>query len=399
MCQDDVRTCQQPVAGSPWTVPLTVTVKQPVNLSALTSIDGLSSWTTYQGNAAHTGFVGASFDPAAFTRRWRLPSVANYLVSYASTVIDGGRAFFVRRSSTGRWELLAVSEDTGELAWKVDLGTLSRFNPPAVANGRVYVTSTGYPNSFLWVYDQATGAQLKQHAMSSQGADYSAATVFGNDVYSIDGTYGGVAKYSDAEGMFNWRVGLTVQAGWAPAADGRFVYTYSTPDSILTALNAADGSRAYSVGPVYPFSTYFTARSVVLTDTQQAIVVDANLMAFDLVTHTRSWVLSTGTAGVAAYGNGTIYAFGPGGRTLEARAPANGNLLWSSSDLSGGFFTGVIVTRNLAFVSSETSTHAIDLTTHKEVWTYPQGGNLAISQRGVLYILSNRGALATVNLR
>lgn len=394
MCHDDVRTCQQPVAGSPWSVALTVNVKSPINLSALTAIDGLSSWTTYQGNAAHTGFADASFDPAAFSRRWRLPSLINYTHPYGSTAVDGGRAFVVRRGVANHWELWAVSEDTGELAWKVDLGTLLQVNAPAAANGRVYVTS----QFALWVYDQATGAEIRHVPMNSQGNNYSAPTVFGTDVYSINGYYGGIGRYSEAEGKFSWSVGLTVEAGWSPSADGRFVYTYSTPDNILVGLNAADGSRAYSIGPPYPYSTYFTASAVVLTDTQQAIVVSGNLMAFDLASHTRSWILSTATTGAAAFGNGTIYAFGPGGRTLEAHAPATGNQLWASSDLND-VYTEVIVTRNLAFVSSTTTTLAIDLTTHKVVWTYPQGGNLAISPRGVLYILNHLGALAAVNLR
>lgn len=396
MCQDDVHTCQLPVGGSPWIVPLTVNVKSPINLSALKAIDGLSSWTTYQGNAAHTGFVDASFDPAAFSRRWHLPNITNYSNSYASTALDGGRAFFVRRGVANHRELLAVSEDTGELAWKVDLGLLNQVNPPAAANGRVYVTSTGQADSYLWGYDQATGALLKKLVMSSQWPDYSAPTIFGTDVYSINGGQGGIAKYSDAEGKFSWSVGLTVDQGWSPATDGGFVYNYA--DSILVALNVADGSRAYSVGSSSPYSTSFKPSPVVLTDTQQAIIVDDKLMAFDLATHTRSWVLSTTASGMAAYGNGTIYAFGQNGRTLEARAPATGSLLWTSSDLIGGL-KQVILTRNMAFVSSTTSTQAVDLNTHKAVWTYPQGGNLAISPRGVLYILNDVGALAAVNLR
>jgi outer membrane protein assembly factor BamB len=93
-----------------------------------------------------------------------------------------------------------------------------------------------------------------------------------------------------------------------------------------------------------------------------------------------------------------VYAFGANGRTLEAHAPANGNLLWTV-DLGNSDFSNVIVTRNLAFVSSSTATQAVDLNTRKVVWTYPQGGNLAISQRGVLYILTSAGKLAAVNLR
>jgi hypothetical protein len=398
LCEDDVRTCQRPVGGSPWTLPLTVNVKSPTNMSALTPVNGLGSWTTYQGNAAHTGFVDATFDPATFTRRWQMPSASNYQNRFASTAVDGGRVFFVRHGSTNQWELVAVSEDTGALAWKVDLGNLDHVNPPAAANGHVYVTSTGHEDSYLWIYSQATGALLRQTAMSSQWSDYSAPTVFGTDVYSIDGYYGGIAKYADQAGKFAWRIGSTVEEGWSPATDGQFVYTYSTPDNILKVYNAGDGGNAYSIGAPYPNSTYFSASPVVLTSTGLAIVASGQLMAFDLATHTRAWVLDDNTFGMAAYGNGTVYAFGANGRTLEAHAPANGSLLWTA-DLGDSYFSNVIVTRNLAFVSSSTTTQAVDLNTRKVVWTYPQGGNLAISQRGVLYILTDIGKVAAVNLR
>jgi hypothetical protein len=398
LCQDDISTCRYPVAGSPWIVPLTLTVKSPINLTELKAIDGLGNWSTYQGNAAHTGFVAASFDPTVFSRRWKMPSVASFASNYSSIAVDGGRAFFVRRAANNRWELVAVSEDTGAVAWTVDMGTLASVNPPAAANGRVYLTSTGHGDTFLWVYEQATGAKVKQLTMNSQWPNYSAPTVFGTDVYTISGYYGGMSKYSDQTGSFSWYGSVSPYAGWAPATDGRFAYSFSTPDNTLVALDAANGSRAYAIGEPYPYSTYFTAAPVVLTDTQQAIVVAGNLMAFDLTTHTRSWILSTPATGQAAYGNGTIYVCGPNGRTLEARAPATGNLLWSSPEL-GASCSEIIVTRNLAFVSSGSGTQAVDLVTNKVVWTHSQGGKLAISARGVLYIFGDSGALAAVNLR
>ena len=399
MCLDDVRVCQQPAAGSPWILPLTLTVNAPTNLSPLSAIAGLNSWTTFQGNAAHTGFADASFDVAAFTRRWRMPNVVNAANPFASTAIEGGKVFFVRHGVANHWELVAVSEDSGEIAWKVDLGTSAQLNPPAVGNGRVYVTTTGSQNANLWVYDQASGAQLKKLPMLSQMTQYAAPTVFGTDVYTLNGYTGGISKYSEVTGTFAWNGTLTTQEGYSPATDGRFVYNYSTPDNILVTLNAADGSRAYTVGGPYLNSTVFRGVPVVLTDTQQAIVVAGKLSAFDLATHARVWSLDTSATGIAAYGNGTIYAFGPNGRALEARAPATGNLLWTSDELPGGPFTQVIVSRNLAFVSSTAATVAIDLATRKIVWTYPQGGNLAISPRGVLTILNDLGTLAAVNLR
>lgn len=399
MCRDAVSTCRFPVAGSPWTVPLTVTVKSPTNFSPLQAIDGLGAWSTYQGNAGHTGFVAASFDQAAFSRRWQVAKPNNYSQPYMSTAIDNGRVFYTRIMPGNRWELVAVSEDSGQIAWTVDMGGLARVNSPAVGNGRVYVTSTGHQDTFLWVYDQASGTLLQKLKMSSQWPTYSAPTVFGTDVYSISGYYGGVSKFSDQTGNFSWSVSSTIQEGWTPSTDGRFAYTYSMPDNRLLAFSAADGSLAFSVGTAPNFSTYFTAAPVVLTDNQLGIVVAGSLMAFDLTSRTRAWVMSMGSSGTPAYGNGTVYAFGSNGTVLEAHDPKTGSLLWTSQNLGMDNYSSVIVTRNLAFVSSRSSTLAIDLNTHQVVWSYPQGGNLAISARGVLTILNDVGALAAVNLR
>ncbi|UOD29485.1 PQQ-binding-like beta-propeller repeat protein [Massilia violaceinigra] len=399
LCQDDVRVCRQPMAGSPWIVPLSVNLLAPTNLTSLTAVDGLGAWSTYQGNPAHTGHVAASFDPAAFSRRWKVASQSDFGGEFVSAAIDSGRAFFVRREASGRWELIAVSEDTGEQAWKVDLGTLRQVNPPAAANGRVYLTSTGHKDTFFWVYDQVSGKLLKQQAMISQWPNYSAPTVLGTDVYTISGYNGGISKYADAQGRFSWDGQSTASDGWSPSTDGRFVYLYSTPDNILRVLDAANGSSTYSIGERYPYSTSFSASAVVLTDTRQAIVGGAGLTVFDLDGRKRSWTQNASATGTPAYGNGTIYAFGANGHSLEARAPATGNLLWTAPIPESSVYTNVIVTRNLAFVSSKSRTHAIDLATKKVVWTYPMGGSLAISARGVLYVLSSVGDLAAVNLR
>ncbi|WP_306396321.1 PQQ-binding-like beta-propeller repeat protein [Telluria beijingensis] len=398
VCEDDARVCRRPVAGSPWIVPLSLKILSPNNLTALAPVEGVGAWSTYQGNAAHTGFVAANFDPARFSRRFKVEALGNFAGNYKSAAIDNGRAFFVRRTAGNRAELVAVSEDTGELAWKVDMGTLNQVNPPAAANGRVYLTSTGHGDSFLWVYDQASGQQLRKETLSSQWPSYSAPTLFGTDVYTINGYYGGISRYDDAQGAFKWHGLGVAYEGWSPSTDGRFVYAYSTPDNILNVLDAADGSLAYSIGERYPYSTYFISRPVVLTDTAQALVGDGNLAAFDLKTRTRSWIVDGASIGTPAYGNGAIYTLGANGKAFAARSPATGALLWEVM-LDDANYTDIVVTRNLAFVSSENTTQAIDLATRKVAWTYPLGGSMAISARGVLYILTSSGALAAINLR
>ena len=237
-----------------------------------------------------------------------------------------------------------------------------------------------------------------QCGSQSPPAGAKAPTVLGGNAYVINGYFGGLAKFSDKEGKFNWQTSMRASEGWNPATDGTYVYSYSSPDNVFTALNAADGSPAYSIGPSFPYSTSFTASLVVLTDGKQAIVASGPLMAFDLATRKLAWSVGNSYNGVAAYGNGTIYALANYGQTLEARAPANGSLLWSIP--TGGYgYANIIVTKNLAFISSPTSTLAMDVATHKVVWTFPRGGALAISQRGVLYIQSADSGLDAINLR
>ena len=51
-----------------------------------------------------------------------------------------------------------------------------------------------------------------------------------------------------------------------------------------------------------------------------------------------------------------------------------------------------------AFISTNLSTYAVDLTTHKTVWSYPVTGNLALSSNGVLY-LEGINTLTAVNAK
>lgn len=402
ICEDAISVCKLPVSGSPWILPLTLAVKSSFNLKPLEPVAGLGAWTTYQGNPRHTGFVDAIFDPLFFSRRWRVKTENTYLQPYASTAIEDGRIFYTRYVGADRWELVALSEGSGQIDWKVDLGVLSYVGSPAATGGRVYLTSTGHADSFMWGFDQSNGKLLYKTPMSSQWGRYSAPTVFDSDVFSINGYYGGIGKFNGAYAGFVWNVGhpiTSVSDGWSPSTDGRFVYSYSTPDNKLIALNASDGRLAFSVGAPYNFSTAFSAKPVILTDDQLGIVASEGLMAFDLVSQKRVWSLNAPSSGVPAVGNGMVYAFGANGTVLEARDPKTGNLLWVSENLGGEQYSSVVVTKNLAFVSSRSSTLAIDLATQKIVWRYPLGGNLAISSRGVLAILSNVGTLATINLR
>jgi outer membrane protein assembly factor BamB len=199
-------------------------------------------------------------------------------------------------------------------------------------------------------------------------------------------------------GSLTWWANLPQYDSWTPAVDARYAYGYMSGQ--LNAVDVATGTDHWTVADPENSWAGYTGAPVVLTNDLAFVANGGRVMAFDLAKHTRAWSVTGSVTGQPAYGNGTLYVLNANGTVLEARAPADGKLQWTSESLGSNFFTRVIVTRNLAFVSCESRTVAIDLGTHNAVWSYPLGGDLSISSNGVLYILgANGGALAAVNLQ
>lgn len=395
LCRDNPTICSLPAPGSPVIVPLKVSVKNSVNLTPLVAVPGLGSWSTYQGNAAHTGNADASFDVARFTRRFNIPATGNSVREYNTVAVDNGKVFVVAGGATSNpSELLAIGEADGKVAWRSNLGNIERANSPAAGNGQVYVTSTGQ-DSFMWFFDQG-GTLLDKTSMVSQSFKYQAPTVFGSDVYSLDGLYNGITKFYAPAKTKTWSVYMPQADGYTLAVDAEYAYGYA--GGTFIAKRVSDGLQLWAVGDAdNPFPA-FTGNTPALAGKLGIILEGGRLMAFDR-TPTRTWSVANGFVGQPAVGNGLVYALAANGNVLEARTSADGKLQWTSESLGTSDFREVIVTRNLAFVSGASKTLAIDLATRKIVWTYPRGGSLAISSNGVLYILGNTGALDAINLQ
>ena len=55
--------------------------------------------------------------------------------------------------------------------------------------------------------------------------------------------------------------------------------------------------------------------------------------------------------------------------------------------------------KNLLLVSTAANTYAVDLATHAHVWSYPAGGQLALSAQGIVFIAQSSGKLTAVSMR
>ncbi|HNI34437.1 MAG TPA: hypothetical protein PLV93_03505 [Microthrixaceae bacterium] len=102
-----------------------------------------------------------------------------------------------------------------------------------------------------------------------------------------------------------------------------------------------------------------------------------------------------------AYHDSVLYIANNNPLRLEARAEADGTLLWSWTPPLAAerrFVSEVLLTDNLVFVSTNATTYAIDRQTRLPVWSHPLSGKMALSRQGVLY-LQGETTLVAVNLR
>ncbi|WP_167094251.1 PQQ-binding-like beta-propeller repeat protein [Massilia frigida] len=406
-CADDAAVCHLPYAGSPWTLALKVTVLPADSVKPLPVLPQLGPWSTYRGNPAHTGYVPASFDPASFALRWQrllakedgwatAPAHDNGLVFQGVVTYRGDRA-----------ALVAISEESGTEVWRTSLGLpspvlTSHLNPPAAANGKVYLTSTSSDEASLWVFEQKTGKLLSRQKMDTQGRYALAPTVLGDTLYAPNGSAGGLSQFRAGGQQPAWSSALPAFADWTPAVDASHAYVYL--DGRLYAMDVADGRLAYQVDDPDHLWPSYSGGTPVLSDNQFGFISDSGrLVAFNLARRTHAWTLQGKRVSTPSYAKGVLYLFNNTGNALEAYAPDSGKLLWTAAKLSdpadATWFDQLVVTDNLAFISSELSTLAIDLASGKTVWRYALGGKLSISDRGMLYIVNRSGRVAAIGLQ
>ncbi len=419
LCYDDPRECKSPVTGSPWRVPTTVTVKPASNLTPLSAIAGLAPWSTYNGNPLHNAYVPAHFDPAGFNRRWtRLETRPGNVdgtaepgsaVQMSAPVIDKGRVFVAFGRYPGNAELLAFGEADANPLWRHDLGRQTFVTAPAVGNGKVVITSASPEGRCLWVFDQASGRLLSKTPLQLHWSSGPAPTVVGDMVYAENGTGGdGLVKFNAATHQVEWRSKAMAVSGWTPSVDDSYAWIYQ--GNILYALDLAHGGIAFSILEEGVNWVLEGTTSPVMNERMAIITLDRRLVAFDLRTRARAWVGQGASFGHPVLAQDTVYTFGANGSAVEARAASTGLLQWTAPlpanappSQSGMWFDSayadMVVTSNLLFASSGSRTVALDLATREVVWTYPFGGELAISEQGVLYIVSPGGRLVAINLR
>ncbi|TFW32031.1 outer membrane protein assembly factor BamB family protein [Massilia horti] len=414
VCNDP--NCNAQLAGAPFKLPYSVEVLAPeggvqaYNQSPLAALAGAPDWGTFQANAQHNGYVPVTLNPSAFTARWKLnaPAIGGTQIVLSTIATGAGRLYVTNGTSFGPSDpsITAYSEADGAKLWSYSFQDLTypSTNPPAYANGRVFASAGSQQSTAMFGFDAATGTRLFKTQMSSQWEHYLAPTVFNENVYTDGGTYGGLYSFSAATGAQNYFFRLDQYDGWTPAFDNQNMYTYMA--GRLRVQEPLTGTvQATIADPLYTWNGYNVGGAPVVGS--GGIVYAGNLsnpengiVAFDTINNSVRWSAKGIFPGNPAYADGYLFAANNTTKQLEVRRESDGGIEWSwaapASDPT--FDSDVLLTKNLVFVSTTTTTYAIDRTTHAKVWSYQAAGKLALSANGILYI-KGPSKIVAINLK
>jgi hypothetical protein len=421
LCSD--AACATPQSVPSIAVPYDVYVLSPTsawpgnNVSTLTPWSGIPDWTTSQANAAHTGFVPVDLDPNSFSTRWQAPAL-DIPVSWGgnlNTLVASNGVLFIGGGTT----LYARNESDNSAVWSYDFSSLAfpSVNPPSVAAGVVYVAAGQQSSTYMFAFNAADGTVLFKSLMSSQWEHYLAPAIGPQGIYTNAGTYGGLFGF-DTTGQQLFADYMPQTSEWTPAVDATAIYSY-TGDA-LRVLDPVTGAVKTTIAdPNFQNWVYQINGSPVLGAPGSVFAADYvnalinfqgtgnTLMNFNTTLNSISWTVNGDYANTPAYNAGVLYVANNNPVRLEARAEADGSLLWSWVPPQAGdtaFVSETLLTNTMIFVSTNLATYGIDTTTHQTVWSYPLIGKLALSRSRILYIEGQQsqtgvpGTLTAINV-
>ncbi len=352
-----------------------------------TSLSAQNEWPTYQANPAHDGVLPISIDPISLKHSWSVKLATSQLGSpcaaNSQVYVTGGDK-----------KLRTVDASTGALLWERGFSGAFSVNPPAYANGRVYMQTCNHSSdTYLRCFDAEDGTTIFNAPHAAQWGTYLAPTIADNVAYVNGGSYGGMYAFDATSGSRLWFRALAQYDAWTPAVDAKYAYAYV--GGTLSALDRPTGNVVYSIAdPNYNWSGYSMDLAPVLAGQDDVLVVyGRRLVRFDLSGRKIHYDIDANFSGQVAVRNGVIYALASG--IMQARKQSDGSLMWGFGVASQNLKGEVILTNEHALVRSSTHTYVVDLKTHTQVWSIAEAGNLCVAQ-GAIFIARADGTLTCV---
>ena len=370
----------------------TIAVRRPV-----ADWSGAVEWTTYQGNASHTGYNPVAMDTRVFQELWS-KTVSTAALNPVTT--GQGQVFVTTNAYFGVQDAKSLDARTGNELWTRNFGSIHSVHPPAYADGTVYLQTGGHGDSFLYALDAANGTVRFRTAYLNQWSRYFAPTVIGSSVYVAGGYYGGMYAFNTADLSQRWFATLNQYDQFTPAVKDGLVYAYTGNNQPkLTVADAATGTVAFEIAdPGFVWDGWSMNTAPTLGGASNVLATNGGrLISFNLAARSIGYAIKSSFRGQPTVANGVVYV--TNNAQVEARKESDGSLQWSWIPPAGQPVGPMIATKNLLLVSTAANTYAVDLASHAQVWAYPAGGHLSLSAQGILFIAQSSGKLTAVSVR
>jgi hypothetical protein len=358
---------------------------------------GAVEWTTYQGNASHTGYNPVAMDPRVFQELWsRTVSTA----ALNPVTAGDGRVFVSTNAYFGIQDAKSLDARTGAEQWSRNFGNIHSVHPPAYADSTVYLQTGGHGDSFLYALDATNGSVRFKSPYLNQWSRYFAPVIVGTSVYVAGGYYGGMYAFGATDGVQRWFAQTNQYDQFTPAvSDGR-VYAYTGNNQPkLTVADAATGALVYEIAdPGFVWDGWSMNTAPTLGGASNVLATNGKrLISFNLQSRSIGYAITSNFRGQPTVANGVVYV--ANGAQVEARQESDGAFQWSWTPPDGQPVGPMIATKNLLLVSTASKTYAVDLATRTHVWSYLAGGHLTLSAQGILFIAQSNGKLAAISVR
>ena len=338
-------------------------------------------WDTLGNGPSHTGYFPGVLgsDPVA-TLAW------SDNISSNQVAVADGRVYVTESGYFYGGPLVALDENTGAELWQYSL-PYSSFGPPTFDSGHVYVQQASYywyfGNNQLWSIDAATGAATWSTALATTSYyPYLAPAVADGKVWV--GTYGGLGGFDQTTGNQLFSSSMPYDSEWTPTYYNGKVYTWVS--GVFEEHDPVTGAVNWSVD-VASGSYYGSTNTVPAIDNNRAFMIGTTgLIAVDLTAQSQLWsVPDWGFTGSPAVVGDTVYAIH--GTQVRAYDVATGTL-------EGTFETGQtlmgqpIVTSDGLLVASSNETFLFSRSDYRLLTTVPEGGQISLADN-TLYIASS----------
>lgn len=338
-------------------------------------------WETFQRNAAHTGYVPVAVRASRITKIWERDGFDPGRPTIISNGITtgNGMAFVSYRDADFVWTLSALREADGFEVWRRQFET-AQLNAPSVTGARVFVATTGHETTYLWSFEAADGTPRFQSPFDFQWGNVLAPTVSNGIAYTNGGYFGGgIYAYDADDGMPLWTGFSGANDASTPAIKDGMAYYYN--GDAMKIYDAFDGSVLGLIADPYDpqWSGYSyngapmagsTDHVVSFSGTQYSI--GRPLVNYSPASGAARWRTARRYRTQPAFMDGVIYSGSHSPKSFDAIDEATGQVLrsWVPAASDTRFYNNVVLTKNLAFVSTDRAVYAIDLATHQPVWSY-----------------------------